>query len=98
MGDPQIQSDSVISWSSDAIAADVNAEIVLMSLVRDRCYGLGTTGSSIWRKLSNPIRVSDVVAQLGEEYDAPPETIEEDLLKTLTQLHTEGLVQIHNHG
>jgi len=96
MDKPRIDGDSVVSWSSDAVAANVNDEIVLMNLERDRCYGLGSTGSDIWRRLAKPIRVSDVVSQLSAEFDAPAGTIEADLVRTLTELHAEGLVQVHS--
>ena len=95
MQQQQIDSSSIVSWDEDTVATDVNDEIVLMSMERNRCYGLGTTGSDIWRKLGSPIRVSDVIALLTEQYDAPQGKIETDVLNTLTELHSEGLVQIH---
>jgi hypothetical protein len=91
---PRIDSNSVVSWSSKAVAAEVNDEIVLMNLERDRCYGLGLIGSGVWRRLATPIRVSDVVSQLSEEYDAPRGTIETDLLRTLQKMYSEGLLQV----
>ena len=98
MDQPQIHGDSLVSWSEDAVATDVNDEVVLMNMQRNRCYGLGTTGSDIWRKLGSPIRVSDVIAQLSQEYDAPSGAIDTDVLSTLAELHSEGLVQIHSNG
>lgn len=95
MPQPQIDGNSLVSWSTDAVATDVNDEIVLMNMERNRCYGLGPTGSDIWRKLGSPIRVCDVIAQLRDEYEAPDGNIETDVLTTLAQLHSEGLVQIH---
>jgi hypothetical protein len=98
MDQPQIQGDSVVSWSEDAVATDVNDEIVLMNMQRNRCYGLGSTGSDIWRKLGSPIRVSEVIEQLTDQYDAPAGKIETDVLSALAELHSEGLVQIHGNG
>jgi hypothetical protein len=91
----QIHADSIVSWSSSAVATDVNDEVVLMNMERNRCYGLGATGSQIWRLLSSPIRVSDLVSKLQGEYDAPEGQIEVDVVSTLADLHSEGLVQIH---
>jgi len=98
MNQPQIDGSSVVSWSRDAVATDVNDEVVLMNMERNRCYGLGITGSDLWRKLGNPIRVSEVVAQLSQEYDAQIGKIETDVLSTLAELHSEGLVQVHSNG
>ena len=98
MQEVQIDRNSIVSWDRDAVATDVNEEIVLMSMERNRCYGLGTTGSDIWRMLGRPIRVSDVIARLTEQYDAPRGKIETDVLNTLVELHSEGLVQIHSNA
>ena len=98
MQQQQIDSSSVESWDEDTVATDVNDEIVLMSMERNRCYGLGTTGSDIWRTLGSPIRVSDVIKQLSEQYEAPQGKIETDALNTLTELHSEGLGQIHPYA
>jgi hypothetical protein len=96
MSVPRIDNNSVVSWSSKAVAAEVNDEIVLMNLERDRCYGLGVIGSAIWRRLATPIRVSDVVSQLTQEYDATPGSIEADLLRTLEEMYLEGLLQVYS--
>lgn len=98
MPESQIHGNTLISWSANAVATDVNDEVVLMNMERNRCYGLGATGSDIWRKLSSPIRVSDVISQLRDEYEAPEGSIEADVLTTLAELHSEGLVQIHGEG
>lgn len=98
MDQPQIHGNSVVSWSDNAVATDVNDEVVLMNMERNRCYGLGATGSDIWRTLGSPIRVSDVIARLREQYEAPDGTIERDVLGTLAELYSEGLIQIHQNG
>ena len=94
----QMDGNSVVSWSEQAVATDVNDEIVLMNMDRNRCYGLGTTGSDIWRKLASPVRVSDVISQLKNEYEAPEGSVETGVLNTLIQLHSEGLIQIHDRA
>jgi Coenzyme PQQ synthesis protein D (PqqD) len=85
---------SIVCWSSAPVATEVNREVVLMNLDRDRCYGLGLTGSDIWRKLSLPIQVSELARQLRLEYDAAPGEIESDVLRTLKQLAEEGLIEV----
>lgn len=66
-----------------------------MNMERNRCYGLGATGSDVWRKLGSPVRVSEVIFSLQGEYDAAYGTIETDVLAMLAELHSEGLIQIH---
>jgi hypothetical protein len=90
----QIGQNSIVRWSTDAVATEVNDEIVLMNLERDRCYGLGSTGSDIWRRLREPIQVSELVTQLWSEYNSSPGQIESDVLRTLNEFADEGLIQV----
>ncbi len=85
---------SIVQWSQSPVATEVDAEVVLMNLSRGRCYGLGETGSTVWRKLEHPIQVADLVSQLREEYDAEPGQLSSDVLELLTQLASEDLIQI----
>jgi hypothetical protein len=98
MLEPEVGHNSIVTWSTDAVATEVNDEIVLMNLERDRCYGLGSTGSDIWRRLREPIQVSDLVSQLWSEYDSAPGQIESDVLRTLNEFAAEGLIQVSNAG
>jgi hypothetical protein len=90
----QIGQNSIVRWSTDAVATEVNDEIVLMNLERDRCYGLGSTGSDIWRRLREPIQVSELVTQLWSEYNSSPGQIESDVLRTLNEFADEGLISV----
>lgn len=65
-----------------------------MSLERNRCYGLDSTGSDIWRKLATPTSVATLVQQLKSEYDDPSDQIEADVLRTLREFAAEGLIEI----
>jgi hypothetical protein len=94
MRNPEIGRDSIVCWSGEAVATEVNGEVVLMHLERDRCHGLGSTGSEIWRRLREPVQVAELVAQLEAEYNAAPGEIESDVLRTLIQFAAEGLIQM----
>jgi hypothetical protein len=94
MAESEISQNSIIRWSTEAVATEVNDEVILMNLERDRCYGLGNTGSDIWRRLKDPIQVSTLLTQLWEVYDSVPGEIESDVLRTLNQFAAEGLIQV----
>lgn len=91
-----IHRDSIIARSSVPASADVAGETVLMSLERGKCYGLGVTGTEIWKRIEHPIRVSELTASLATEYDADPSVIERDLLELFLQLEGEGLVEVRS--
>lgn len=90
----EINPESIVCWSASPVATEVNDEVVLMSLDRDCCYGLGATGSDIWRRLRQPIRVADLSAKLAEEYESAPGQIESDVIDTLKRLADEGLIEV----
>ncbi len=94
MNEPRIDRNSIVCWSGEAVATEVEGEVVLMHLERDRCHGLGSTGSAIWRRLREPVQVAVLTELLEEEYSAAPGEIASDVLRTLTQLVAEGLVQV----
>ena len=85
---------SIVRHMPNQVAADVAGETVLMSLARSRCYGLGEIGSDIWSRLMSPVRVSDLIDDLRQRYEAPPGVIERDVLQLLSQLSEEGLLQV----
>jgi hypothetical protein len=90
----EINSESIVCWSNAPVATEVNAEVVLMNLERDRCYGLGETGSDIWRLLRAPIRVSELSTRLRQGYESAPGEIESDVLRTLQEFAAEGLIDV----
>jgi hypothetical protein len=94
----EIRQDSIVHWSPEAVATEVNQEVVLMNLERNRCYGLGSTGSEIWRRLAEPIPVSELLTQLQVAYDAPSGQIESDVLRTLSEFAAEGLIEVSATG
>jgi len=94
----QVIRESVVQHSQAAIAAEVGSEVVLMNLGRGRCYGLGQVGTDVWKKLARPIAVGDLIADLCEEFAADPEVIAADVLATLEQYASEGLIVVQNHG
>jgi len=95
---PEISCTSVVSWSAETVATEVNDEVVLMNMQRDRCYGLGSTGSDIWRRMREPIQVADLVSQLRDDYEAGQGEIESDVMRTLAQFADEGLIEVSEAG
>ncbi len=86
--------DTIVQWSSSPVSATVGQEVVLMSLDRGRCYGLGLTGTALWQKMQEPVRVSELLVQLRQEYDVSSEELERDVLQALQQYAEEGLIAI----
>ena len=84
---------TLLRRSADPVETTVGTEIVLMSLESGKCYGLGETGSDVWRLLAQPITVEGLVSKLREIYDAPEGEIENDVVELLDTLQTMKLVE-----
>jgi hypothetical protein len=89
-----IEPDSIIWRSQIPVETQIDGEVVLMNLDRDRCYGLGKTGSDVWRRLSSPIQVSSLCSDLETEYEASPGEILVDVLSLLKELAAEDLIEV----
>lgn len=89
-----ITAESVVRWSDAPVATEVDREVVLMNVGRGRCYGLGESGSAVWRRLSSPVRVDDLCRELMLAYAADPDVLRKDVIALLEQLQEEGLLTV----
>jgi hypothetical protein len=90
-----ITMESVVCWSQAPVATEVDREVVLMNVRRGRCYGLGESGSAVWRRLQSPIRVDDLCRELLLEYSTDLQTMSRDVITLLEQLQDEGLLTVN---
>ena len=74
------------------VEAEIDGEVVALSIERGLCYGLNHVGTRVWKLLQTPINVGGICATLLLEYDVDPEECEEQVIDLLQDLHAEGLV------
>jgi hypothetical protein len=77
----------------DTLAAEVGGEVVVMSLEQGKYYGFDEVGSDVWRRIEQPIVVSQLCAALALEYDADPDVIERDTIVLLEKLADQSLLE-----
>lgn len=90
----KIEQDMLLARSATPVETTVGSEVVLMALQTGECYGLGDTGSEVWRKLAQPIRLSTLVGELREAYNAPDGVIEQDVNELLEDMLKRGLIEL----
>jgi hypothetical protein len=83
---------TVVARTDSIIGAEVDHEIVALSIERGICYGMNRVASRIWKLLVKPIRISDICAALLAEYQVDAEVCERQVLDLLEELRAEGLV------
>lgn len=89
-----LSSSTTISKSKDSLSAQVEDELVLMSIEKGNYYGLDPIATDIWNRLEQPIIIGELCAHLADEYDADLETIARDVVALLEQFYREGFIEI----
>ena len=88
-----LQSAATVVACRDAIIdAEIDDEIVALSIEHGTCYGMNRVGSRIWNLLAKPIRICDLCAALLAEYRVDPDVCERQVLDLLEELRAEGLI------
>ena len=91
--------DSQLRRSTGVLARPVKPDepdLVLLNPQSGQYYTLDEVGSRVWQLCDGAHTVSEVVAIIGQEYDAPGEVIKADVLELLTDLADEQLVVLHS--
>ena len=89
---------SIVVAASDALVeAEVDQEVLALSIERGACYGMNVVASRIWKLLAKPIRVSDICAGLVATHRVDPEVCERQVLELLNELRIEGLIRLPEH-
>ena len=94
----KIHFDAAYAPSEDVVARELEGEIVIIPLVsdigdiEDELYPLNETGQAVWRRLDGVRPLRQIAHELAAELDAPPETIEQDVLGLLRELASRRMV------
>ena len=91
---PRITNAVTLARSPRPAETTVGTEVVLMTLESGECFGLGETGSEVWRLLARPTRLEPLVTALSSQYDAPAQVIEQDVRELLEELLDRGLIEL----
>lgn len=83
---------ATVQRKSDVMTAEVDGEIVLMSLESGYYFGLNAVSSDIWRRLETPVRIDALCDTLAKAYSGNRAEIESDVLEFLTSLSERQLL------
>ena len=83
---PPITLSHTFSPSQDAVFRDLDGEAVILHLASGTYFGLNSVGTRIWQLMEQDGRLTVVLGELREEYDAPPDVLERDLLELVERL------------
>ena len=85
---------TVVARNEALLSAEVGAEVVMLHVENNAYYDTDAIGADIWRRLTQPLRVRDLCAELLQSYRVDRETCEGDVLAFLNDARSEGVVRI----
>ena len=74
------------------MAQTAGGEVVLLDVAEGTYYSLNEVGGRVWSLCDGTRTVADMVAVICDEYDAPPDLVESDVVELLTGLAGDNLV------
>jgi hypothetical protein len=84
---------TIISRSPSVLIAEVDGEIVMMSIERGRYFGLDHIGSDIWKRIESPCSFATLIDGLAADYEAERAAIVTDVQSLLGHLAKHDLVR-----
>jgi hypothetical protein len=85
---------TMISRSPAVLAAEVDGEIVMMSIEQGRYFGLDDIGSDIWKRIDPPYSFAELIDRLAADYDADRATIAADVRALLSRMAAQDVVRL----
>jgi hypothetical protein len=85
---------TLVSRSPTVLTAEVDGEIVMMSIEQGRYYGLDDIGSDIWGRIEPPCSFAELVDRLVADYDADRATIAADVQVMLGRMAVQDVVRL----
>lgn len=89
-----IDAGSTVVQSKDQICAEVDGEVVMMSIEKGNYYGLDTIGGRIWELIVEPCTVNEVCDRLVAEFAVDRATCEADVLRFLNEMEAQRLIEL----
>lgn len=74
------------------LAQEAKGRTVLLCLDDGSYYATDEVGGLVWELCDGERTLGEVAAAVGDEFDAPPETVMADVLEFVVELESEGLL------
>ena len=88
--------DAIVTRSDELLTAEVDGELMAMSIERGTCYGLNAVGTRLWALLAEPRTVDELCAMLVGEYEVDAGQCRNEVIALLEELRAEGLATVRS--
>jgi hypothetical protein len=76
----------------DVVVRELEGEMVLLNLTSGTYFGLDRVGTRVWQLVEEQATLDGVLAVMREEFDAPADVLERDVVRLVSELAAQGLV------
>jgi len=94
MTNTNIELTTSITHSDSQVFADMDGEVVMMSVEKGNYYNLDNIASRIWTLIEQPITVNALCDNLVQEFEVERDTCVQDVLPFLQELQKDNLIKI----
>ena len=98
MSKASLESTTTVVRVKEILSAEVENEVVLMSIDKGTYYGLNPVGARVWSLLGKPVPVHEMCEKIVEEFEVTLEQCQEEVLGLLKDLQEQGLIRIADDG
>jgi hypothetical protein len=79
---------------SHVLVRFLDNEAVLLNPASERYFGLDETGTRMWQLATSSLNIDAAYRELLAEYDVAPELLHDNLVRLLTDLVDNGLLEV----
>lgn len=87
-----ITTKSTIRRNEEIDQAEIDREIVMMSIDTGEYYGLNSVASRIWEIIEKPLRTGDICDRLVREYQVTDEVCQKDVIDFLNHMAKSNII------
>ena len=77
----------------DLVCAEMDGDLVMMSIENGEYYGIGGVGTRIWELLDQPTTIQQLVETIKSEFDIEEDQCRDDVLSFSEKLFELGLIK-----
>jgi hypothetical protein len=87
----ELARDTAVVRNPRLIAADMDGDLVMMSIESGEYFGLGGVGTRVWELIDTPRTLAQLTQAICAEYEVDAATCETDISRFLADLLANGL-------
>lgn len=89
-----INAETILTRDPDLVSAEMDGDLVMMSVANGAYYAISGVGPRIWELLEQPISIAEIVKVITHEFEVDAERAQADAMTFAEQLVEMKLVSL----